>query len=124
MPSSWVPIVSRDVSRQSGQEDQRPFSDAYVSTQSAKRRRLAAKSKPEGSAQQVIADTLETAIKTSGVQPVNPVEEVVRETSSQPSLQESLQHNFRTNVRRRIKNDPDYDSRKFPSSQDFANNPK
>lgn len=122
MPSNWVPIVARDINRQSSQDQrqQRPFSDAYISTQSAKRRRIASRSKPEGNAEQFIADTLTTAIRSSGVTPVNPVEDVIRETSQQASVQESLRHNFRTNVSRRINNDPDYEPKKFPFSKDFS----
>ena len=120
VPSSWVPIVTRDISRQSSQEEQRPFSDAYISTQAAKRRRLGSKSKPEGNVEQFIADTLSASIRTSDVQPINPVEEVIRDTSSQASLQESLRHNFQTNIAQRINNDHDFHSEKFPKSQDFA----
>ena len=120
VPSSWVPIVTRDINRQSGQEEQRPFSDAYISTQTAKRRRIGSKSKPEGNVEQFIADTLDASIRTSDVQPINPVEEIVRDTSSQASLQESLRHNFQTNVSRRINNDPDFHPDKFPNSRDFA----
>jgi hypothetical protein len=112
--------MARDVSRQSGQANQRPLSDAYVSTQSAKRRRITSRSKPEGSVRQVIAETLDTAIRTSGVQPVNPIEEVVREASGQSNIQASLQQNFRSNIARRLNNDPDYDASKFPLSRDFA----
>ena len=121
VPSSWVPIMARDVNRQNSQEDQqRPFSDAYISTQTAKRRRLAAKSKPEGNVEQFIAETLDTSIRTSEVQPINPVEEVIRETSGQASLQESLRQNFQTNISRRINRDADFHPEKFPNSRDFA----
>ena len=120
VPSSWVPIMTRDISRQNGQEDQRPFSDAYISTQTAKRRRIASKAKPEGNVEQFIADTLDTSIRTSDVQPVNPVEEVIQETSSQVGLQESLRQNFQTNISRRINSDADFQPEKFPNSRDFA----
>jgi len=117
LPSSWVPIVARDVHRQNGQEHQRPLSDAYLSTQSAKRRRLAAKSKPEGNIEQVIADTLDTAIRVSGVQPVHAVEEVIQETSRQASVQQSMSQDVKTSLSRRIANDPDFDSKKFPNAK-------
>ena len=120
VPSSWVPIMARDVNRQNSQEDQRPFSDGYISSQTAKRRRLAGKSKPEGNVEQFIAETLDTSIRTSEVQPINPVEEVIRETSGQASLQESLRQNFQTNISRRINRDADFHPEKFPNSRDFA----
>ena len=92
LPSNWVPIVSRDVTRQQNDRDNgsRPPSDALLSTQSAKRRRLASKSKPEGNVEQLIADTLHSAIRVSGAQPVHAVEEVVQETSRHDAVQQSL----------------------------------
>ena len=66
LPANWVPIVARDVNRQNDrdaiQAASRPLSDALLSTQSAKRRRLASKSKPEGNVEQLIADTLHSAM--------------------------------------------------------------
>ena len=73
LPSNWIPIVSRDVSRQSNQEGQRPFSDAYLTTQAAKRRRLASNSKPSGTVSEVISDVITDAIQNTGIQPLSSV---------------------------------------------------
>ena len=73
LPSNWIPIVSRDVSRQSNQEGQRPFSDAYLTTQAAKRRRLASNSKPSGTVSEVISDVITDAIRNTGIQPLSSV---------------------------------------------------
>ena len=125
LPSNWVPIVARDVHRQNGQEHQRPLSDAYLSTQSAKRRRLASKTKPEaGNIEQLIADTLDTAIRVSGAQPVHAVAEVIQEASVQGSIQQSLSQDVQISLSRRLTNDPDFDSKKFPNSKKFNSDEK
>ena len=122
LPSNWVPIVSRDVTRQQSDRDNgsRPPSDALLSTQSAKRRRLASKSKPEGNVEQLIADTLHSAIRVSGAQPVHAVEEVVQETSRHDAVQQSLNQDIQRNMSRRVATDPDFDAKKFPIAKKLS----
>ena len=120
LPSSWVPIVSRDVTRQNNQEPQRPFSDAYLTTQSAKRRRLSSKHKPSGAVGEVISDVISDAINATGIQPLTSVNDVMKDTSSQPNVQQSLKNNAREEINRRINQDPDFDAKKYPNSKDFA----
>ena len=122
LPSNWVPIVSRDVTRQQNDRDNgsRPPSDALLSTQSAKRRRLASKSKPEGNVEQLIADTLHSAIRVSGAQPVHAVEEVVQETSRHDAVQQSLNQDIQRNMSRRVATDPDFDAKKFPIAKKLS----
>lgn len=120
LPSNWVPIVTRDLHRQNGPDDQGPYSDAYLSTQPAKRRRLAARSKPEGSVDQVISDTLNSAINASGVQHSCPLEDILKDASSRANIQQSLRNEVRSAFSRRMNRDPDYDPKKFPNSKDFA----
>ena len=56
VPAQWVPIIARD-SRQPVPRST-PYSDAYMSGQPSKRRRLNNDSKPEGDANSLIAETL------------------------------------------------------------------
>ena len=121
LPSNWIPIVSRDVNRQTNQEGQRPFSDAYLTTQAAKRRRLASNSKPSGTVSEVISDVITDAIQNTGIQPLSPVGDVLKETSSQSKVQQSLQKDAREAINRRINQDPDLDDKKFPHAKDFKN---
>ena len=120
LPSNWVPIVSRDVNRQRDQDEQRPFSDAYLTTQSAKRRRISSKSKPSGAGGEVISDCVESAIGATGIQPLTSVEDVMKETSGQTKVKQSLRNNAREAINRRINQDPDFDAKKFPNAKDFA----
>ena len=124
LPSDWVPIVARDVHRQNGQEHQRPLSDAYLSTQSAKRRRIASRNKPEGNIEQLIADTLDTAIRVTGAQPVHAVTEVIQDASKQGSIQQSLSQDVKSSLSRRLSNDPDFDTKKFPNAKKFHDEKK
>lgn len=112
--------MARDIHRQNGLDDQGPFSDAYLTGQSTKRRRLASRNKPEGSVEQVISDTLSSAINASGVQPVHAVEEVLKDASTRGNIQQSLRNEVHSTISRRIARDPDFDSKKFPNSKDFA----
>ena len=57
VPPEWVPIISRD-SRQAAPRPV-PFSDAYISGQPPKRRRLNNERKPRGDAINLISETLE-----------------------------------------------------------------
>ena len=57
VPAEWVPIISRD-SRQVAPRST-PFSDAYMSGQPPKRRRLNNEKKPHGDAANLISETLQ-----------------------------------------------------------------
>lgn len=51
----WVPIIARDNLRQRRQNQQQPFSDAYLSGMPSKRRKIVTSAKPQGSLPQVIS---------------------------------------------------------------------
>lgn len=57
VPPEWVPIISRD-SRQVAPRPL-PYSDAYISGQPSKRRRLNNEKKPRGDTINLISETLE-----------------------------------------------------------------
>ncbi len=124
LPAEWVPIVARDIQRQrqqgSHEPPQSPFSDAYLSTQAAKRRKIARDNKPEGPVERVVMETLEEAINASGVQPLNSTEEVSRETSKLAAVQKAARKETQSSVGRRLKKDPDFDPQKFPNSSNFT----
>jgi len=109
-----------------------PYSDAYLSTQPAKKRRLAEARKPEGSIEKVISDTLKDAIKVSGVQPKNASSgasagssnvgnsNIAAEVAKDTSVQAAIKNDARGTIKRRLQQDPDFTPERFPDSQDFA----
>ena len=65
VPSQWVPIISRDVAstppQSNGVGSGGPYSDAYISGQPPKRRRLNDDKKPHGSTRDIIADSIKVS---------------------------------------------------------------
>ena len=132
VPPEWVPIITRDVQAQSQMPPMTPYSDAYLSTQPAKKRRLAEAKKPEGSIEKVISDTLKDAIRVSGVQPksAQPTQpgghdaaansSIASEVSLDGGVQASIKNDTRGTIKRRLQQDPDFKPERFPDSQDFV----
>lgn len=139
LPSDWVPIVARDSRLQNntsgrmaaaaasrgdnaGGQVQAPFSDAYLSTQPAKRRKIAAEEKPDGDLDKLISDTLQDAIRSTGAQPTNaPVASMVAEVSANERVREAVEGEVLGAVRGRIERDQEYKIHisRYPQSSAF-----
>lgn len=130
----WVPIISRDIRIQqglsldsaasalpapAGGSPSVPFSDAYLSTQPAKKRRISEAMKPKGSLDKVVSDTLRDAVRVSGVQPNGPLNSVSEEVAASPALQAAVKNDTRSAIKRRIEEDPDFRADHFPQSKNF-----
>merc|ERR1712113_1059994 len=131
VPPEWVPIITRDVQGQQQIPPIAPYSDAYLSTQPAKKRRLAEAKKPEGSIEKVISDTLKDAIRVSGVKPKSAPNapggndaaansRVAGEVSLDGGVQAAIKNDTRGTIKRRLQQDPDFKPERFPDSQDFV----
>ena len=132
LPPEWVPIITRDVQAQNQMPPIAPYSDAYLSTQPAKKRRLAEAKKPEGSIEKVISDTLKDAIRVSGVKPKSAQpngpggndaaanSSIAREVSLDGGVQAAIKNDTRGTIKRRLQQDPDFKPERFPDSQDFV----
>ena len=132
VPPEWVPIITRDIQAQQQIPGIAPFSDAYLSTQPAKKRRLAEARKPEGSVEKVISDTLKDAIKVSGVQPkastpgTSPgnntagISAIASDVSKDGGVQAAVKNDARGAIKRRLQQDPDFTPERFPDSKDFV----
>uniref|UniRef100_A0A182SBN7 Uncharacterized protein n=1 Tax=Anopheles maculatus TaxID=74869 RepID=A0A182SBN7_9DIPT len=68
-PSNWLPIITRDLGRQRRQSPQAPFSDAYISGMSSKRRKLLSETKPPSDVHSLIADGVRRAFTGTGAIP-------------------------------------------------------
>ena len=132
LPSDWVPIVARDshlqnnasaaASRGGNAGGQAPFSDAYLSTQPAKRRKIAAEEKPEGDLDKLISDTLQDAIRSTGAQPTTAsVASMVAEVCANDRVRETVESEVLSAVRGRIERDEEYKihTSRYPQSSAF-----
>ncbi|XP_023302811.2 large proline-rich protein bag6-B isoform X6 [Lucilia cuprina] len=123
-PNDWLPIITRDMQRQTDNPpDQPPFSDAYISGMSSKRRKLVQNSKPPTEIGAIIADSVRKAIQNPGTSTTanqsHTPEDVARAIASDAAVQSSCIDAVRTNVRERLKKDPDFEADKFPKSNKF-----
>ena len=105
---------------------QAPFSDAYLTTVPAKKRRLAAGRKPaDGSTvQDNIQRTLADAVKVTGVKPSTSMQDVVGSAAANARLEEGLAENVRTSIKRRLEQDKDFKAEKYPNCKDFLDENK
>ena len=139
LPSDWVPVVARDSHLQDnaaaattrattrGDADELgPFSDAYLSTQPAKRRKIAAEEKPEGNLEKLISDTLQDAIGATGAQPTRSVASIASEMSASGRVREAIEGEVVGAVRGRIEKDQDYIVHKsrYPQASAFLSDKK
>lgn len=127
VPEEWVPIITRDQGAHGGGDavgQQAPFSDAYLTTQPAKKRRIAASRKPDGSVQDNMQRTLGDAIKVTGVRPKSTSGEVAQSALDNGQVQQSLAEGARTSIKRRLEQDKDFDPEKFPNCKEFIDRNK
>ncbi|XP_013100529.1 large proline-rich protein bag6-A isoform X2 [Stomoxys calcitrans] len=125
-PNDWLPIITRDIQNQTEHPpSQPPYSDAYISGMSSKRRKLVQHSKPPTEISALIADSVSKAIQNAGVgsstsanQPQTP-DEIARAIANDSSVQSACTESVRINVRERLKKEPDYEPEKFPKSAKF-----
>jgi len=68
LPPAWAPIIARDTA-EGGRPVQQPYSDAYLSGQPNKRRKLNTEKKPRGEVSNIISRSLQDAIEQTGLEP-------------------------------------------------------
>lgn len=146
LPAPWLPIITRDISRQRiqvrqdlprfgvelnrnlFQSPQRPFSDAYISGMSSKRRKLINGSKPAISeptsilsqgVRQVLQSRVGRAAGASSSNSAANASALDEAIASNPHIQEpygSFEQAILDHVQSRVQNDPDFNSDRFPNS--------
>ena len=96
LPSAWVPIISRDHALPT--TSQAPHSDAYLSGQPSKRRKLNAECKPRGEVHRLIEQSLKEAMDQTGLQPsagaATVIEQVVSSRNMQVAVEELARESF------------------------------
>jgi hypothetical protein len=130
-PSNWLPIITRDISRQRRQSPQPAYSDAYITGMASKRRKVLLSKKPSTNVQHLIADDVRSALHTTnksgpssssgGSSSSNnaPIDEIVSSISNDPSIQNAYKDEVKGNLSQRLKNDPDYEPEKYPNSSKY-----
>jgi len=117
----WIPAIKQDREALTRTRPQQPFSDAYLSGMPAKRRKLDPTQSETTTAPQLLEQTLQHAITTSGARPTSgaSVEAIVSEAKDDPELVAALSETMYYNMRERLQGDKDYDPERFPNAQNF-----
>lgn len=109
----------------SSQSPQRPYSDAYISGMSSKRRKLLQTKKPTTSVQQLIADGVRQTVastrksatsSTSSTRNAQPADELIAAISNDSAVLSAYRDEVKASVSQRLKGDSDFDDDKHPSS--------
>ncbi|XP_062543130.1 large proline-rich protein BAG6 isoform X5 [Armigeres subalbatus] len=132
LPSTWIPVITRDITRQRRQNPQGPYSDAYISGMSSKRRKLIAETKPSSDVPSLITDGIRHAFRATGINPASSggsnsnmgsanlaVDELARSISDDTALQSSYCETMKASIRERLSKDPDYDAKRFPNCSKY-----
>ncbi|XP_072532017.1 large proline-rich protein BAG6 isoform X2 [Salminus brasiliensis] len=111
MPPEWVPIIRHDMLSQRKIKAQPPLSDAYLQGMPAKRRKTAQGEGPHLS----LSEAVSRAARTVGVRPVTNPDSLQGELET-PELQEAYTQQVKDDLKKRVNEDPDYNSQRFPNT--------
>lgn len=115
LPSEWVPIIARDSQRQRRQSPQAPFSDAYLSGMPSKRRKVVTSTKPQGNLNQIITDSMRSALDEAGIRAVAGVETAGEDLELQAAYREQV----RSAVQDSVTSNPDFTPERFPNATKY-----
>uniref|UniRef100_A0A8B9KK08 Large proline-rich protein BAG6 n=1 Tax=Astyanax mexicanus TaxID=7994 RepID=A0A8B9KK08_ASTMX len=107
----WVPIIRHDMMSQRKIKAQPPLSDAYLQGMPAKRRKTAQGEGPHLS----LSEAVSRAARTVGVRPVTNPDSLQGELET-PELQEAYTQQVKDDLKKRVTEDPDYNSQRFPNT--------
>ncbi|XP_016990938.1 large proline-rich protein bag6-B isoform X7 [Drosophila rhopaloa] len=128
-PNDWLPVITRDLQTQTEQNNrpQPPFSDAYISGMSAKRRKIIQSEKPTASVECLIANGVQRAIQSAGLGGTSSAasssistDAVIGSIAHDAAIQASYTDAVRNSLKERIKQDTDFKSSKYPQIAKFA----
>ncbi|XP_055910968.1 large proline-rich protein BAG6 isoform X2 [Eupeodes corollae] len=127
-PAAWLPVITRDITLHPRENaPQPPFSDAYISGMSAKRRKLIQSTKPPHDVKSLLAESVRRAIQTTGLQnpsssnPTQSVDEISNAIATDTTVQASFCETLRSGVKERLKTDTDFKEDKFPHTSKYFN---
>ncbi|XP_039624606.1 large proline-rich protein BAG6-like isoform X2 [Polypterus senegalus] len=111
VPPEWVPIIRQDLQSQRKMKSQPPLSDAYLCGMPAKRRKTVQNDGPFLS----LTEAVNRAAKTAGAKPVTSPESLQGDLEK-PQLQEAYSKQLKMDIKKRIQDDPDYSTQRFPNT--------
>uniref|UniRef100_A0A4W4E954 BCL2-associated athanogene 6 n=1 Tax=Electrophorus electricus TaxID=8005 RepID=A0A4W4E954_ELEEL len=107
----WVPIIRQDLLTQRKMKAQPPLSDAYLQGMPAKRRKMVQSDGPR----LALSEAVSQAARSAGVMPVTSASALQADLES-AELQEAYSQQMTNDIKRRVKDDPDFSSRRFPNT--------
>ncbi|XP_033157917.1 large proline-rich protein bag6-B isoform X13 [Drosophila mauritiana] len=130
-PNDWLPVITRDLQTQSEQSNrpQPPFSDAYISGMSAKRRKIIQSEKPTASVECLLANGVQRAIQSVGLGGSNggsassssiSMDTVIGSIAHDSTIQAAYTDAVRNSLKERIQRDVDFKSSKYPQIAKFT----
>ncbi|XP_056613100.1 large proline-rich protein BAG6 [Triplophysa dalaica] len=114
LPPEWVPIIRQDQISQRKMKAQPPLSDAYLHGMPAKRRKMVKSDGPRLS----LSDAVSHAARSAGVTPITS-SNILQDELETPELQEAYGEQLKKDIKKRVKEDPEYNSRRFPNTHQF-----
>ncbi|XP_032573839.1 large proline-rich protein BAG6 isoform X13 [Drosophila sechellia] len=129
-PNDWLPVITRDLQTQSeSNRPQQPFSDAYISGMSAKRRKIIQSEKPTASVECLLANGVQRAIQSVGLGGSNggsassssiSMDTVIGSIAHDPTIQAAYTDAVRNSLKERIQRDVDFKTSKYPQIAKFT----
>ncbi|TSK28221.1 Large proline-rich protein BAG6 [Bagarius yarrelli] len=107
----WVPIIRHDMLSQRKIKAQPPLSDAYLQGMPAKRRKTAQAEGPHLS----LSEAVTVAARAVGARPVTTTDGLQGELET-PELQDAYTQQIKNDLQKRVTEDPDYTSQRFPNT--------
>lgn len=111
LPPEWVPIIRQDQVSQRKMKAQPPLSDAYLLGMPAKRRKMV---KSDG-LRLSLSEAVSQAARSAGVTPITSLNALEGDLEN-PELQEAYNEQLKNDIQKRVKDDPDYNPRRFPNT--------
>uniref|UniRef100_A0A3Q3FN06 BCL2-associated athanogene 6 n=1 Tax=Labrus bergylta TaxID=56723 RepID=A0A3Q3FN06_9LABR len=115
VPPEWVPIIRCDMMTQRKMKAQPPLSDAYLHGMPAKRRKVIRSTGLGGGSLLSLSDAVSQAARTAGVKPITSAEELQDDLETQ-DMKEAYAEQVKSDIKKRVREDPDFNSQKFPNS--------
>ncbi|XP_058867269.1 large proline-rich protein BAG6-like isoform X4 [Acipenser ruthenus] len=107
----WVPIIRQDLQTQRKMKSQPPLSDAYLCGMPAKRRKTAQSDGPYPS----LSEAVNRAARTVGAKPITSSESLQGDLDT-PELQEAYTNQVKSDIQKRLQEDPEYSTQRFPNT--------